>query len=66
MARAVIKAFPFLREENSTGCYTAWLATIVDALKNKRRDMQHCFEVQLRKSNKRILEEVVGGCHRSN
>ncbi len=48
MARALITAFPHLREENSVGGHAAWLASIIDALKNKRRDLKCVSEVALR------------------
>ena len=48
MARSIIKAFPHLQEEQTTGGYGAWFASIVDALKNRRRDLKDCPEVASR------------------
>ena len=59
MARSIVKAFPHLKEENTSGGYGAWLASIVDSLKNRRRDMKDIFEVAVRvaPNNKRKGDE---------
>ncbi len=52
IARSIVKTFPHLKEENSVAGCAAWLASLVDAFKNRRRDLKGCAEVALRATMK--------------
>ncbi len=56
MALSIITAFPHLRETNCTNGFGAWLATIIDCMKNKHREMKDVFEVLLHATGKRKRE----------